>query len=184
VAVAALVISVCAAVGVGVVVVVQLIAPASASAAATVPGAAGSWPFSEGTGTTTADSSGNGNTGTLGTGATWAAPEVGAHSIAVNGTAAGAVTVTGPVVNTSASYTASAWVYLTAIGGANETFVSINGLASPTGTTISGFYLQFQGGTDQFAFSVRASDASSAALTQALGPANVAPGTTSSAWTT
>jgi alpha-tubulin suppressor-like RCC1 family protein len=175
VAVAALVASVCVA--------VQLVTPARASAAATVraaavvPATAGSWPFSEGSGTTTADSSGNGHTGTLGSGVTWAAPVVGAHSIALNGTAAGAVTVTGAVVNTAASYTASAWVYLNSIGGANQTFVSINGLASPGGTTISGFYLQFQGGTDQFAYSVRASDASSAALTQALGPANVAAGT-------
>jgi len=169
VAVMALAASVCVA--------VQLVAPTPASAAAIVPAAAGSWPFSEGSGTTTADSSGNSHTGTLGSGATWAAPEVGAHSIALNGTSTGAVTVTGAVVTTSASYTVSAWVYLNAIGGGNQTFVSINGLASPTGTTISGFYLQFQGGTDQFAYSVRASDTSAATLTQALGPANVTAGT-------
>jgi len=144
--VAALVASVCVA--------VQLVAPAPASAAATVravraapavravraapavsaaaivPASAGTWPFSEGSGTTTADSSGNGHTGTLGSGVTWAAPEVGAHSIALNGTAAGAVTVSGPVVNTAASYTASAWVYLNSITGSNQTFVSINGLSS------------------------------------------------------
>jgi alpha-tubulin suppressor-like RCC1 family protein len=158
-------------------VTVQVVSAPPASAAATVPAPAGQWLFSEGSGTTTADSSGNGHTGTLGSGVTWAAPEVGAHSIATNGTATGAVTVTGAVVNTSASYTASAWVYLNAIGGANETFVSINGLASPAGTTISGFYLQFQGGTDQFAYSARASDSTGATLTQALGPANVAAGT-------
>jgi alpha-tubulin suppressor-like RCC1 family protein len=158
-------------------VAVQVASLPPASAAATVPAPAGQWQFSEGSGTTTADSSGNGHTGTLGSGVTWAAPEVGAYSIALNGTAAGAVTVTGAVVNTSASYTASAWVYLNAIGGGNQTFVSINGLASPAGTTISGFYLQYQGGTNQFAYSVRASDSTGAALKQALGPANVTAGT-------
>ena len=160
---------------VGVCVGVQLAAPGPASAAATVPAAAGSWPFSEGSGTTTADSSGNSHTGTLGSGATWAAPEVGAHSIATNGTAAGAVTVTGAVVNTAASYTVSAWVYLNAATTAAQTFVSINGLATGTGSTISGFYLQYQrvAGPNTFAFTVRASDATGSAVTQAVGPANV-----------
>jgi alpha-tubulin suppressor-like RCC1 family protein len=152
----------------------QLVAPAPAAAAATVPAPAGSWPFSEGSGTTTADSSGHGYTGTLGSGVTWAAPEVGTHSIATNGTATGAVTVTGAVVNTAASYTVSAWVYLNAIGAAAQTFVSINGLATGTGSSISGFYLQFTGsGPDTFAFTVRASDATGTAVKQALGPANV-----------
>jgi len=173
VAVASLAVGVCAVMGVG----VQLVAPAPASAAATVPAPAGQWPFSEGSGTSTADSSGNGNTGTLGTGVTWAAPGVGAHSIALNGTSAGVVTITGAVVNTSASYTASAWVYLNATGGANQTFVSINGLASPTGTTQSGFKLQYQGSSDQFAYAVRATDSSSATLYQDLGPATVAADT-------
>jgi hypothetical protein len=111
-------------------VAVQVASLRPASAAATVPAPAGQWQFSEGSGTTTADSSGNGHTGTLGSGVTWAAPEVGAYSIALNGTAAGAVTVTvtGAVVNTSASYTVSAWVNLNALGGGNQTFVSIKGL--------------------------------------------------------
>jgi hypothetical protein len=126
----------------GACVTVQVVSAPPASAAAPGPAPAGQWQFGEGSGTTTADSSGNSHTGTLGTGVTWAAPEVGAHSIATNGTAAGAVTVTvtvtGAVVNTSLSYTASAWVYLNALGGGNQTFVSINGLSSPVGTTISG----------------------------------------------
>ena len=152
----------------GVCVAVQVASLPPASAAATVPTPAGWWQFNEGSGTTTADSSGNGHTGTLGSGATWAAPGVGAHSIATNGTAAGNVTVSGPVVNTSASYTVSAWVNLTSTGGGNQTFVGINGLASPTGTTISGFYLQYQGGSDNFAFTLRASDATGSAITQAV----------------
>ena len=152
----------------GVCVAVQVASLPPASAAATVPTPAGWWQFNEGSGTTTADSSGNGHTGTLGSGATWAAPGVGAHSIATNGTAAGNVTVSGPVVNTSASYTVSAWVNLTSTGGGNQTFVGINGLASPTGTTVSGFYLQYQGGSDNFAFTLRASDATGSAITQAV----------------
>jgi hypothetical protein len=86
-----------------------------ASAAASVPAPAGQWTFNEGSGTTTADVSGNGHTGTLGAGVTWAAPEVGAHSIATNGTSAGSVSIPGAVVNTSLSYTVSAWVYLNAL---------------------------------------------------------------------
>ncbi len=152
----------------GACVAVQVASVPPASAAATVPTPAGWWQFNEGSGTTTADSSGNGHTGTLGVGATWAAPGVGAHSIATNGTAAGNVTVSGPVVNTSASYTVSAWVNLTSTGGGNQTFVGINGLASPTGTTISGFYLQYQGGSNNFAFTLRASDATGSAITQAV----------------
>ena len=70
VAVAALVASVCVA--------VQLAALRGALLRGhRLPAAAGSWPFSEGSGTTTADSSGNGHSGTLGTGATWAAPRGG-----------------------------------------------------------------------------------------------------------
>ena len=42
--------------------------------------------FDDGTGTTAADVSGHGNTLTLGSGATWAAGDIGSNSLAVNGT--------------------------------------------------------------------------------------------------
>jgi alpha-tubulin suppressor-like RCC1 family protein len=162
----------------GTVVAVQVTSPPPASAAATVPAPAAWWQFNEGSGTTTADSSGNGHTGTLGSGATWAAPEVGAHSIATNGTSAGNVTASGAVVNTSASYTVSAWVNLNIIGGsANQTLVGINGLASPTPTTISGFYLQYQSGPNDFAFTVPTSDADGSTITQALSSTLATAGT-------
>jgi Concanavalin A-like lectin/glucanases superfamily/Regulator of chromosome condensation (RCC1) repeat len=137
--------------------------------------AGGQWQFNEGSGTTTADSSGNGHTGTLGSGVTWAAPGAGAHSITANDTlSTAAVTVTGPVVNTTASYTASAWVYLNSVGGTNQTFVSITGTATPTASTVSGFYLQFvPGGSDDFALTMRGADATGSAVTQAVGPSNV-----------
>ena len=170
VAVAALVASVCVA--------VQLVAPTPASAATTVPAAAGSWPFSEGSGTTTADTSGNGHTGTLGTGATWAAPRVGAHSIALNGATTANVTISGPVINTAASFTASAWVNLTSIGtgSAYQTMVSINGLLTLTSTTVSGMYLTYQQSTDRFELAMRASDSTGAALTAASSTAPVQAG--------
>jgi alpha-tubulin suppressor-like RCC1 family protein len=133
--------------------------------------------FNEGSGTTTADSSGNGHTGTLGSGVTWTGPQVGAHAIALNGTSAGAVTVPGPVVNTSLSYTVSAWVNLNSIGGANQTFVSINGLSSPTSTTVSGFYLQFIGGLDQFALAMIPGDTTANGATNALSTTRATAGT-------
>jgi alpha-tubulin suppressor-like RCC1 family protein len=155
----------------GACVTVQVVS-APAASAATVPAPAGSWPFSEGSGTTTADSSGNGHTGTLGSGVTWAAPGVGADSIATNGTATAAVTVTGPVVNTAASYTVSAWVYLNSVAAGAQTFVSITGTACPCAAgVISGFYLQYVGnGPDNFGFAVRASDVTGSAVTQVRSP--------------
>ena len=153
----------------GVCVAVQLAAQGPAFAAAAVPAPTGAWPFSEGSGTTTADSSGNGHTGTLGSGVTWAAPEVGAHSLAFNGASTASVTVSGAVINTSASFTASAWVNLSSIGPGSvyQTFVSINGIASPTSTTVSGMYLTYQQSVDHFALAMRASDSTGAAIVQA-----------------
>jgi alpha-tubulin suppressor-like RCC1 family protein len=146
----------------------QMVSPSPASAAAAVPAPAGQWMFEEGSGTTTADSSGNGHTGTLAAGATWTVGDVGANAIATNGTSTGNVSIPGAVVNTSLSFTVSAWVYLTSIGGGNQTFVSINGLSSPAGTTVSGFYLQFIGGLDKFALAVIPGDTSANGATNAL----------------
>ena len=162
----------------GVCVAVQLAGQAPASAAATVPAPAGAWPFSEGSGTTTADSSGNGHTGTLGSGVTWAAPRVGAHSLAFSGATTANVTVSGAVINTAASFTASAWVNLssTGVGSVYQTFVSINGIASPTSTTVSGMYLTYQQSADHFALAMRTSDSTAASIIQATSTTTVQAG--------
>jgi alpha-L-arabinofuranosidase len=109
------------------------------------------YPFDEGTGTTAADYSGHGNTLTLGSGASWAAGEIGSNSLAVNGSATSNATFASPVINTALPFSVSAWVKLNSLSG-YQTFVSIDGSAT------SGFYLQLTGDTGKFAFSRLASD--------------------------
>jgi len=139
---------------------VFLSGPMTASAAVgtipAVPSAAGHWSFDEGSGTTAADSSGNGHTATLGSGASWATGNVGTHAIALGGTAAGLATVTGPVVNTASSFTASAWVKLNNLSG-YQTVLSISG------ANVSGFYLGLRGDTGTFALAHLPSDATQGA---------------------
>ncbi len=111
--------------------------------------------FDDGTGTTAADMSGHGNTLTLGAGASWAAGKIGSNSLSVNGTATGNAVNASPVINTSTSFSVSAWVNLNSVSGW-QTFVSIDG------ANTSGFYLQLRGDTGSFAFSRLASDSISA----------------------
>jgi alpha-L-arabinofuranosidase len=136
----------------------------------TVPTPAAHWAFDEGTGTTAADSSGNGHNGTLGTGVTWATGNVGTHAIKMTGTSTGVVTATGPVVNTSGSFTASAWVDLASLSG-YQTILSI------AGNNVAGFFLQFRGDTGTFAFTRLASDSTSAAAAYSSDPSAPVTGT-------
>ncbi|MEW2113900.1 LamG-like jellyroll fold domain-containing protein [Streptomyces sp. NPDC005474] len=138
-----------------------------AAAAATL---AGHWAMDEGSGTTAADSSGNGNTATLGSAATWTTGRVGSGAVGMGGTAGSVLDVPTPVVDTSASFTVSAWVKLNSTSG-YQTAVSIDG------TSLSGFFLQLNGTTGKFAFTRRASDSSSATETRADGGAAPSAGT-------
>jgi alpha-L-arabinofuranosidase len=113
------------------------------------------WALDEGSGTTAADDSGNGRTATLGSGATWTAGQVGDHALQFNGTPNGLADVPAPVVDTSQSFTVSAWVKMDTTNG-YQTAVSIDG------TQISGFYLQLSGTTGAFAFTRRVADDSTA----------------------
>src|SRR5262249_31192786 len=117
-----------------------------------VPTPAAHWTFDEGTTTTAADSSGNLHPATLSAGVAWRAGNVGAHSIGMTGTSSGVATATGPVVDTSASFTASAWVNLASLSG-YQTVVSI------AGNTVAGFYLGLRADTGTFAFARLGSDA-------------------------
>ncbi|HEY1565911.1 MAG TPA: alpha-L-arabinofuranosidase C-terminal domain-containing protein [Solirubrobacteraceae bacterium] len=121
----------------------SLAAPSVAAAAA--PALTGHWAFDEGAGTTAADSSGNNNPLTLANGAGWGAGIVGAHSLAVSTPSQQYAQSAGAVVDTTQSFTVSAWVYLTSTSG-YQTFVSQDG------TQISGFFLQLRGDTGRFAF--------------------------------
>jgi alpha-L-arabinofuranosidase len=104
---------------------------------------AGYWKFDEGTGTTAADSSAGGHPLTLQGGASWTAGVVGPSALAV--TPQEDAASAGPVIDTSKSFTVSAWVDLTSTTGF-QTFVSEDG------SQVSGFYLQLRGDSGRFAF--------------------------------
>ena len=118
----------------------------------TVPIPAAHWTFDEGLGAMAADVSGNGHTATLGAGVSWTDGNVGTDAISLAGTGNGVATAAGPVVDTSGSFTASAWVELESLSGF-QTFVSI------AGDNVAGFFLQLRGDTGTFAFSRLSSDA-------------------------
>ena len=113
----------------------------------------GHWTFDEGTGTTAADSSGGGHPLALQGGASWTTGVVGPSALAVTpqqDAASG-----GPVIDTSKSFTVSAWVNLASTSG-YQTFVSEDG------TQVSGFYLQLRADTGRFAFTRLAYDSTAA----------------------
>ncbi len=139
-------------------------------AAVTLPALAGHWPMLEGSGGTIADTSPSGNTAYPGAGATWTTGPGGAPAIALNGTSAGIVPIFKPVVNTSASFTVSAWVKFNNTNG-NQTFVSMDG------TKLSGFFLQINGTPGKFAFIRHISDSTSSAAAAALSSVTPTVGT-------
>ncbi len=122
----------------------------------TVPVPVAHWTFDEGTGTVVADTTGNGHGATLSAGATWGAGNVGTHALNVNGSSTGMATATGPVVDTSASFTVSAWVNLSSLSGFQT-------VASIAGSNVAGFFLQLRGDTGTFAFTRLSSDATGTA---------------------
>src|SRR5436190_13442422 len=85
----------------------------------------GHWTFDEGSGTTAADSSAGGHPLTLQNGASWGPGVVGAHSLSLQGGGQNAAS-SGPVIDTTKSFTVSAWVNLARLGG-YQTFVSQDG---------------------------------------------------------
>jgi hypothetical protein len=118
------------------------------------------WTFDQGTGTSAPDSSGNGNTATLQAGASWATGKVGPYALNLSGATNSYATAPGPVVDTSQSYSVSAWVKPSSLSGI-RTFVSMDGNA------ISPFYLQMNNG--QFQLTTRSSDATASVATTVLG---------------
>jgi len=123
--------------------------------------------FDAGSGTTAVDYSGKTNTGTLQAGAGWTTGKVGTGALSVNGTSTGWVDVGGPVINTSQSYTVGAWVKLNNVTG-YQSLVGIDGaLASP-------FYLQTDGSTGQFRFSLTNGDTSAPGFSNIYGVTPVA----------
>ncbi|MFI0232652.1 LamG-like jellyroll fold domain-containing protein [Streptomyces sp. NPDC017086] len=121
-------------------------------------------------GTTAADSSGNAPDAILGAGAAWTTGQVGEHVLHLDGTGNGNADIPAPVVDTSRSFTVSAWVKLDSADG-YQTAVSIDG------DQLSGFYLQLSGSTGAFSFTRRAADSTSAAEARADSPVRPTAGT-------
>lgn len=119
----------------------------------------GWWQLGDGAGTVAADSSGAGQIGTLTSGVTWSP-----GAATFNGTS-GAITTPGPVLNTAASFSVSAWVKLATAGSAFQTFVSQDG------TTNSGFYLQYDPTDNRWALSTNSADSTGSTAHRALSPA-------------
>ncbi|MET4926435.1 PA14 domain-containing protein [Streptomyces sp. PSRA5] len=104
----------------------------------------GHWPLDEGKGTTAKDKGPNGKALSLVGGSTWT-PGVSGSALAFDGDGQYAQTE-GPVVDTTKSYSVSAWVTLDALPGNYATAVSQDGRR-----TENPFYLQY--GQGAFAFS-------------------------------
>ena len=103
----------------------------------------GYWPFDEGTGTVAADAA-DGHDATLVGGATWTAGQSGS-AVALDGT--GYADTGASILDTTGSFSVSAWVRLDSAGGAFATAVSQDGPAN------SAFFLQYSGADGRFAFS-------------------------------
>ena len=127
----------------------------------------GNWKFDEGAGTTAADSSGQNRPLAL-TNTTWTVGKVG-QAGQFNGTnAAGSTSV--PIVDTTQSFSVSAWVKLSSLTGWRT-------IVSQDGASISGFFLQqSQPLGNKFAFSMPNSDSSSVAAIRALSVASPVTG--------
>ena len=145
----------------------QAARPSPAPGAAQAASLAGYWKFDEGTGTTAADSSGGGHPLTLQGGASWTTGVVGPHALSVTPQQDAASSV--PVVDTSNSFTVSAWVNLSNTNGF-QTFVSEDG------TQVSAFYLQLRGDTHRFALTRLAYDSPAAFTTIATSSIVPQPG--------
>ena len=112
----------------------------------------GRWTLSDNTGTTAADSSGNNHPATLYGGASWTTDPTRGPVLALNGSTGYAAT-TGPAVDTQGSFTVSAWVNATGFAnGAWQTFLS------QQATTNSGFYLERDPATGDWAFTMAQTD--------------------------
>ncbi|MEO7124217.1 MAG: LamG domain-containing protein, partial [Lacisediminihabitans sp.] len=119
----------------------------------------------QGAGTRVPDINNHSNTGTLQAGASWTTGKIGPYAAALSGASNSYVDIPTTDLNTSSSYSVSAWVKLNSVAG-NQTFASIDG------TNISPFYLQLEGGA--LAFTARNSDSTGSTATIVTGPTAVA----------
>nr|WP_239062514.1 LamG domain-containing protein [Streptomyces sp. SID13031] len=108
------------------------------------------WKFDENTGTTGADASGNGRTATMKGGSSWIGGRTGPGAW-FDG-ASGYAETAAPVVDTSKSFSAAAWVYLSQAGQGNKTVLAQDG------NRVSSFLLQYNSQADRWAVLVPSAD--------------------------
>lgn len=133
---------------------------------------AGWWKLDQTSGTNVTDASGTGNTATAGAGVTWSD---GAAKFAGTTTGTGGVVATNsPVLDTSASYTVSAWVNLSDTS-TFRTFVAQGG------TNRSSFYLQYSPTQGAYRLIAPSEDSSAAPAAYYSAVASSAP--TLNTWT-
>lgn len=130
-------------------------------------GAAAYLPLDEGTGRSFSDLTGYMPAGNLASTAGWnGSGAIGSNAAAFDGKLGTLAQIPSTAINTSTSFTVSAWVQLNSLAG-NQTF------ASMWGNSISPYYLQLSGG--KFVFTVRNADSTSA--TAASLTSTTTPGT-------
>lgn len=130
--------------------------------AGATPTAGGYWRFDEASGSAALDTSGNNNPGVLQAGATRTAGQMGSGAVALTGASNSYVDIPSTAIDSSGSYTVSAWVDPNSTTG-NQTYASIDG------SVISPFYLQLSGG--KYTFTVRSADSTSSTYAQVIGAA-------------
>ncbi|OXM65635.1 LamG-like jellyroll fold domain-containing protein [Amycolatopsis vastitatis] len=125
----------------------------------------GWWKLNQTSGTTVTDSSGTGNTAAA-SAVTWSG-----GAATLDGTSS-QIATNGPVLNTAAAYTVSAWVNPATLGTAWQTFVV------QKGTVMSGLYLEYDGTAHKWSFSRHGTDASNASVYRAESSATAQAGWT------
>ncbi|HEY7814548.1 MAG TPA: LamG-like jellyroll fold domain-containing protein, partial [Nakamurella sp.] len=104
-------------------------------------GPAGWWPLTQTSGSTVPDTSGSGNLATAGSGVTWTG-----SGATMSGQLGQQVTTRGPVVDTTGSFSVSAWVKLAGSTGTDQ-----SAIAQDAGS-VSGFYLGLNSGNGTWKF--------------------------------
>ncbi|WP_163819901.1 LamG domain-containing protein [Phytoactinopolyspora alkaliphila] len=122
---------------------------------------AGHWAMDDGSGAQTTDSSNGGHQVTLGSGTSWisgrqASADPADRALRFDGTSSAYGYTSGPVLDTTSSYTVTAWVKLAT--GHTQTA----GVVSQRGVDSSAMFLVYSGGQDRWRFGAFASDVSGA----------------------
>ena len=105
-------------------------------------GPSGWWRLTQASGTTVTDTSGTGNTATATPGVTWSG-----SGAVLPGQDGQDITTRGPVVDTTGSFSVSAWVNMAGSTGNNQA------VASQDGNSVGGFYLGFDNSNGHWKFS-------------------------------